>query len=143
MRLSTCFGCCSYLVDRLFGLTSGCATIFNDAIKRKGRKGIALTHIELALELHPAKGNSINLNFQLFGYQTYQCRRSVCRNAERPSIKTKMPTVKTAQKANTTVKKMPPSQPSLFKPRDKTIVHKTSASSVNKVKLFYISSRTN
>lgn len=61
---------------------------------------------------------------------TYQCKRNVCKNADRPSIMTRMPMVRPAQKAKITHKNMPPDQPFCTNACRNTMSHSTSANSV-------------
>ena len=63
---------------------------------------------------------------------TYQCSRRQCRNAESPSIRTKMATVSVAHTANTIHRTIPPTQPSNISPLRKTMFHNTSDNSATK-----------
>lgn len=60
---------------------------------------------------------------------TYQCSRRQCRNADSPSIRTKMATVSVAHMANTAHRAIPPPQPSNFRPLRSTMFHNTSDNS--------------
>jgi len=62
----------------------------------------------------------------------YQCKRSVCKKAERPSISTRMPTVRIAQKPKTNHNQIPPIHEFSIRPLDMTILHKTSDNSEKK-----------
>lgn len=64
-----------------------------------------------------------------FSQITYQCSRRQCRNADSPSIRTKMATVSAAHMANTTHRAMPPSQPSNIRALRSTMFHNTSDNS--------------
>lgn len=64
---------------------------------------------------------------------TNQCKRKVCRNADKPSMRTKIPTVRTAQNAKIAHKITPPNHDSDFSPICKTMVHKTSDNSAKEV----------
>lgn len=59
----------------------------------------------------------------------YQCKRSVCKKADNPSIMTKIAKVQAAQAAKITYRIMAPVQLSLCKPFDKTMFHNTSDNS--------------
>lgn len=63
---------------------------------------------------------------------SYQCKRSVCKKADKPSIKTNIAMVSTLQKAKMTHKQTPPYQLSMTKAWRNTISHNTSANSVLK-----------
>lgn len=60
---------------------------------------------------------------------TYQCSRRQCRNADSPSIRTKMATVSAAHTANTIHRAIPPTQPSNIRPLRSTMFHNTSDNS--------------
>lgn len=59
----------------------------------------------------------------------YQCKRRVCKKADKPSIMTKMARVKTAQAANTTYSMIEPVASELWRPLDNTMFHNTSDNS--------------
>lgn len=58
---------------------------------------------------------------------SYQCKRSVCKKADRPSIKTRIPMVRTPQNAKMIHKATPPSHPFTVNACRRTISHNTSA----------------
>lgn len=60
----------------------------------------------------------------------YQCKRSVCKNADKPSITTSIAKLKNAQAANIKYKNTAPVYNSPFNPIDNTMVHNTSDNSV-------------
>lgn len=62
----------------------------------------------------------------------YQCNRSVCRNADRPSIMTKIASVNMDHKPNMMYNLMAPQCVSLVRPILKTMFHSTSDSSVTR-----------
>lgn len=62
----------------------------------------------------------------------YQCNRSVCRNADRPSIITNIASVNSDHTPNIMYSLIAPQYESLVKPIRKTMFHNTSESSVNK-----------
>lgn len=64
-----------------------------------------------------------------FSPVTYQCSRRQCRNADSPSIRTKMATVSAAHMANTIHRAIPPTQPSNIRPLRNTMFHNTSDNS--------------
>lgn len=59
----------------------------------------------------------------------YQCKRSVCKNADRPSISTRIPIVRTAQKPKTNHNQIPPIHEDRIRPLVITIPHNTSDNS--------------
>lgn len=61
---------------------------------------------------------------------TYQCKRNVCKKADKPSIMTKIDKVKPAHAAKIKKRIIPPTQLSLCKPFDNTMFHNTSDNSV-------------
>lgn len=73
----------------------------------------------------------VHFIFPIEKFIAYQCKRSVCKKAERPSINTKMPTVSTPQNPKMIHRIMPPYQLSMTKPWRRTMFHSTSANSVD------------
>lgn len=63
--------------------------------------------------------------------RTYQCSRSACKKADKPSMMRRMATVRTAKKQKTTARMKPPPMLLLERPMCITMVHSTSASSVH------------
>ena len=59
---------------------------------------------KICFEIQPLikiKLKFFSLNLKKFLFFIYQCNLKACKNAERPSIKSKTPTVKTAHAVNT------------------------------------------
>lgn len=65
--------------------------------------------------------------------KSYQCKRKVCKNADNPSISTKMAKVREAQIANVIYNAIPPWKPWTIRPLLNTIVHNTSDNSIIKM----------
>lgn len=61
--------------------------------------------------------------------QTYQCNLRVCKNAERPSINTRIPIVNIAQNPKTIYSLIDPTKLGVVKPICKIMFHNTSDNS--------------
>lgn len=120
-----------------------CTGLIQDGFKWKWHKCISCPLVELALELHPVKRQHNQLCMQylrgsayyLFQRNLHQWSRRQWRKAESPSMTTRIPTVRTAQKENTPKRTMPPKYPDALRPIRRTMFHNTSDNS-EKRKIF-------
>lgn len=81
--------------------------------------------------MHSTTERFVNLLLQLriLRVDTYQCKRRACRKAERPSMTSKMATVRVAKAANMKNKPNPPAKLRTLSPTWITMVQRTSESS--------------
>ena len=100
--------------------------------KWKWNEEVSSSSVEFALEFHPKIDSfyRYSTTFDVdYNKVIYQCRRKVCRNADSPSMRTRMLTVKPAQAANMKYRRIPPYQSWTISPLRSTICQSTSDSS--------------
>jgi hypothetical protein len=82
-----------------FGLIFRSTFFFQNCFKTERLEWIAQPTVELAHKFHPENVKCIQLKKKKHSL-LYQCKRKVCKNADSPSMTTRIAMVKAAQAAN-------------------------------------------
>lgn len=104
-------------------------------------KNVSKALVELAHELDPVNNRNITATVsQIICHNTHQWRRRVCKNADKPSIITRIARVNKAQAPNTKYSIIAPLYEDWRSPMERTMFHSTSESStsmyiVSKIKM--------